>query len=168
MILSRGDDSILDRNRSYRLLSQDELSNGKTTNWPELELSGTIRNLSPSVWKLTHLTALYANDNCLKSLPPSIALLQNLRRLDLANNRLRAIPAEIGDLTELRELILNNNLLRTLPPEIGKLFQLLNLGLKGNQLSLEISSIYNEPNGMRKLLDFMLDNMSGKSNYFLF
>ena len=42
------------------------------------------------------------------------------------------------------------------------LFILQNLGLKGNQLSLEISSIYNEPNGMRKLLDYMLDNMSGK------
>ena len=42
---------------------QDEISRGKETNWPELELSGTIRNISPSVWKLTHLTALYLNDN---------------------------------------------------------------------------------------------------------
>ena len=47
------------------------------------------------------------------------------------------------------------------------LFILQNLGLKGNQLSLEISSIYNEPNGMRKLLDYMLDNMSGKTKCFI-
>ena len=46
-------------------------------------------------------------------------------------------------------------------------FFLQNLGLKGNQLSLEISSIYNEPNGMRKLLDYMLDNMSGKTKCFI-
>ena len=44
---------------------QEDLANGKTTNWPELEITGTIRNLSPELWKLEHLTALYINDNCL-------------------------------------------------------------------------------------------------------
>ena len=68
---------------------QEEMAKGKSTNWPELEIAGTIRNLSPSVWKMTHLTALYLNDNCLKSLPPAISLLIHLRRLDLANNKLR-------------------------------------------------------------------------------
>lgn len=68
---------------------QDDLAAGKETNWWELEISGLIRNISPSIWKLTHLTALYLNDNCLSRLPSAIGLLVNLRRLDLANNKLR-------------------------------------------------------------------------------
>jgi hypothetical protein len=40
-------------------LLQDDIANGKDTNWWELEISGTVKNISPSVWKLTHLTALY-------------------------------------------------------------------------------------------------------------
>ncbi len=65
------------------------MKNGKTTNWPELEITGTIRNLSPDLWKLTHLTALYINDNSLFRLPPDISQLVNLRKLDLSNNKLR-------------------------------------------------------------------------------
>jgi len=38
---------------------QDDIANGKDTNWWELEISGNVKNISPSVWKLTHLTALY-------------------------------------------------------------------------------------------------------------
>ena len=68
---------------------QDDVAAGKETNWWELEITGTIRNVSPSVWKLTHLTALYLNDNSLTRIPSSIGLLVNLRRLDLANNKLR-------------------------------------------------------------------------------
>ncbi len=42
-------------------------------------VSGTIKNLSPQLWQLQHLTALYLNDNSLFRIPSSIALLQNLR-----------------------------------------------------------------------------------------
>ena len=105
-------------------------ANGKTTNWPELEITGTIKNLSPALWKLQHLTALYLNDNSLFRIPSSISLLHNLKRLDISNNKLRSLPAEIGDLCYLKELMLNNNYLRALPYELGKLFQLTQLGLK--------------------------------------
>ena len=78
---------------------------GKETNWWELEISGLIRNISPSIWKLTHLTALYLNDNCLSRLPSAIGLLVNLRRLDLANNKLRyletGVPGTVLALTDL-------------------------------------------------------------------
>lgn len=159
MILNRGDNECLDRHHSYRVLSAEEVAAGKTTHWPELEINGSIRNLSPSIWKLTHLTALYLNDNSLARIPSAISLLPHLRRLDLTSNKLRSLPAEIGDLIQLRELMLGNNYLRQLPYELGKLFQLMILGLKGNPLTPEIFQLYNEHNGTRKLLEFMLDNL---------
>lgn len=91
---------------------------------------GSVRNLSPQLWSLTHLTSLYLNDNCLTRVPPDICKLTSLQHLDLSSNKLRNLPAEIGDLIMLRELLLNNNILRSLPYELGKLFQLQNLGTK--------------------------------------
>jgi len=155
----------LDRSRNHHILSQEEIAEGKNTRWPELEITGTIKNLSPALWKLQHLTALYLNDNSLFRIPSSISLLQNLRRLDLSNNKLRSLPAEIGDLTDLRELMLNNNYLRALPYELGKLFQLNTLGLKGNPLGSDVLQLFSEVNGTRKLLDFMLDNLAVSSSH---
>ena len=103
---------------------QEDLAAGKGTNWPELEVVGSIRNLSPALWKMTHLTALYLDPNSLPRLPSSISMLQNLRRLDLSSNKLRSLPSEIGDCVKLQELMLNNNYMRQLPYELGKLFQL--------------------------------------------
>ena len=105
-----------------------QVAGGKTTSWPKLEITGTIKNLSPALWRLQHLTALYLNDNSLFRIPPSISLLQvsfysttffednsykisktsllqNLKRLDLSNNKLRSLPAEIGDLHRFPKLI---------------------------------------------------------------
>ncbi|XP_064632605.1 CCR4-NOT transcription complex subunit 6-like isoform X3 [Lineus longissimus] len=144
--------------RTYTIMSQDESNAGKKSQWFELEITG-IRNLSPELWKLQHLTSLYLNDNNLMRLPPDVSRLSNLTYLDLSANKLRSLPAEIGDMVHLRELLLNNNYLRVLPYELGRLFQLQTLGLTGNPLSPEILSIYNEPNGQTKLLTFMLDNL---------
>jgi len=155
----------LDRSRSHHILSQEEVNSGKTTSWPELEITGTIKNLSPQLWKLQHLTALYLNDNSLFRIPSSISLLHNLKRLDISNNKLRSLPAEIGDLYNLRELMLNNNYLRALPYELGKLFQLSQLGLKGNPLGSDVLQLFSEVNGTRKLLDFMLDNLAVSTSH---
>ena len=38
----------------------------KRIHWTELEIRGPIKNLSPELWKLTHLTALFLNDNNLQ------------------------------------------------------------------------------------------------------
>jgi len=165
MMIMQRENERLDRNRTHHILSQEELAAGKKTNWPELEITGTIRNLSPALWKLQHLTALYLNDNSLFRLPPSISLLQSLRRLDVSNNKLRSLPAEIGDLVQLRELMLNNNYLRVLPYELGKLFQLQVLGLKGNPLGPDVLTLFTEVNGTRKLLDFMLDNLAVSASH---
>ncbi|GJQ69527.1 putative endonuclease/Exonuclease/phosphatase family [Trypoxylus dichotomus] len=61
----------------------------------------TIRNLSPNLFHLQNLTALYLKNNHLQRLPPTICQLVNLRTLDLSQNKLRSLPAELGDLIHL-------------------------------------------------------------------
>ncbi|XP_062035926.1 CCR4-NOT transcription complex subunit 6-like [Lepus europaeus] len=149
-----------DPRRIYTIMSAEEVANGKKSHWAELEISGRVRSLSTSLWSLTHLTALHLNDNYLSRIPPDIAKLHNLVYLDLSSNKLRSLPAELGNMVSLRELLLNNNLLRVLPHELGRLFQLQTLGLKGNPLSQDILNLYQDPDGTRKLLNFMLDNLA--------
>ncbi|XP_056424777.1 CCR4-NOT transcription complex subunit 6-like [Hyla sarda] len=149
-----------DPRRIYTIMSAEEVANGKKSHWDELEISGRVRSLSTSLWSLTHLTVLHLSDNNLSRIPPDIAKLHNLVYLDLSSNKLRSLPAEIGNVVSLRELLLNNNLLRVLPYELGRLFRLQTLGLKGNPLSQDILSLYQEPDGIRKLLNYMLDNLA--------
>ncbi|XP_028130737.2 CCR4-NOT transcription complex subunit 6-like [Diabrotica virgifera virgifera] len=148
--------------RTHTYMSAEDQASGKKSYWTELEITGTIRNLSSNLFQLTHLTALYIKNNQLLRLPPDICSLVNLRHLDVSNNKLRSLPAELGELIHLRELNLSNNSLRILPYELGKLFNLLSLNLGGNPLNKDILTIYNEPNGTVKLLTFMLDNLQGK------
>nr|CAG4645537.1 EOG090X06K5 [Lynceus sp. MCZ IZ 141354] len=148
------------RGRTHTIMAPDEAAAGKKSRWTEMEITGNVRNLSPHIWRLTHLTALYLNDNSLIRLPPEVGSLQFLVTLDLSGNKLRSLPLEIGDLLNLKDLFLNHNCIRSLPCEIGKLFQLQSLGLKGNPLPPDIVGIYNEPNGTAKLLSFLLDNLN--------
>ncbi|KAI9561152.1 hypothetical protein GHT06_012108 [Daphnia sinensis] len=145
--------------RSHTFMPLEEVNAGKKSQWMELEITGTIRNLSPNLWKLQHLTSLYLNDNNLTRIPPEICRLTCLVQLDLSCNKLRNLPPEIGELVTLRELLLHNNYIRTLPLEMGKLFKLQILGLKGNPLSTDIMSLFNEVNGTDKILSYLLDNL---------
>nr|XP_022900191.1 CCR4-NOT transcription complex subunit 6-like isoform X1 [Onthophagus taurus] len=188
--------------RVHTIMSPEDLAAGKKSFWTELEITGTIRNLSPNLFHLQYLTALYLKNNHLQRLPPTICQLINLRTLDLSHNKLRSLPAELGDLihlsvnpiqqtarpsayvpgsphypittghlsfshcvppfiilSKIQELLLNHNCLRILPYELGKLFNLIVLGLQGNPLSKDIMTLYTEPNGIPKLLTFMLDNL---------
>nr|CAB3232271.1 CCR4-NOT transcription complex subunit 6-like [Phallusia mammillata] len=144
--------------RNTQIMTQEEAKSGKRSHWEELEITGTIRNLSPAIWRLSHLTALFLNDNQLSRISPDISRLQNLLCLDLSSNKLRSLPAELGDLVKLRELMLNHNHLRVLPYELGKLFQLQLLGLKGNPLTSEITGLYQT--GTNNLLTYLLDNLA--------
>ncbi|XP_012687966.1 CCR4-NOT transcription complex subunit 6a [Clupea harengus] len=150
-----------DPRRMYTIMSSEESTNGKKSYWAELEITGKVKNLSTSLWSLTHLTALYISDNSLSRIPPDIAKLHNLVYLDVSSNKIRSLPAELGNMVSLRELLLNNNQLRVLPFELGKLFQLHTLGLKGNPLAQEILNLYQEPDGTRRLLNYLLDNLAG-------
>ncbi|CAF1314762.1 unnamed protein product [Rotaria sp. Silwood1] len=148
--------------RSLLFSTDDSIQ--KKFEWNELEVTGNVRNLSPTLWTLSQLTVLYLNDNQLIRLPSEIACLTNLVTLDLSNNKLRNLPSEIGDLITLRELNLTNNFIRNLPYEMGKLFRLQSLGLLGNPLPNEIFTIYSESNGLQKLLAYFLDHFSTSLN----
>ncbi|KAB0801978.1 hypothetical protein PPYR_04164 [Photinus pyralis] len=145
--------------KNHTFMSPEDQAAGKKSLWTELEITGTIRNLSPNLFLLNNLTGLYLKNNSLQRLPPDISQLVNLRNLDVSFNKLRSLPAEIGELINLRELLLSHNVLRILPYEIGKLFNLIMLGLHGNPLNKDIMTIYSEPNGTHKLLTYMLDNL---------
>lgn len=88
--------------RTHTIMSAEDANSGKKSYWPELEITGSVRNLSIHLWDLTHLTALYMNDNSLQRISPEIRHLANLRVLDLSNNKLRSLPAELGDLIYLK------------------------------------------------------------------
>lgn len=133
--------------------------------WTELEVVGSVRNISPKLWTFTNLVALYLNDNKLTRLPAEISRLNKLQKLELSRNKLRTLPVELGDMTELRELNLNGNLLRILPNELGRLFQLKALGLQGNPLPADLLSLVEESNGVENLRNFLLDNVTGR--YFI-
>uniref|UniRef100_A0A915C2Z7 poly(A)-specific ribonuclease n=1 Tax=Parascaris univalens TaxID=6257 RepID=A0A915C2Z7_PARUN len=146
--------------RVHRIMTEEELAQGKQPRWTELEIHGRVKNVSPGLWQMTSLTALFLNGNALTRIPNEISHLVNLTMLDLSFNKLRSLPAELGDMISLCHLYLNSNLLRVLPYELGKLFRLQTLGLQGNPLSPELSKIYSEPNGQQKVLQFLLDHLA--------
>ena len=151
------------QHRAHIIMSPEDAASGRKPDpWFGLEITGSVRNLSPSLWNMTHLTTLYLNDNCLTRLPPDIGRLTHLRRLDLSSNKLRALPREIGELILLEELLLNDNQLRTLPYEMGKLFHLKRLGLKGNAISPELLQIHQEPKGTQKLITYLLEHLAAQ------
>ncbi|RXG68999.1 Leucine-rich repeat-containing protein 40 [Armadillidium vulgare] len=100
------------QHRTFTIMQQEEIGSGKKSFWPELEITGNVRNLSPAVWQLQHLTSLYLNDNNLSRIPADISRLQHLHHLDLSCNKLRSLPAEIGDLTRLKLKVFILSLIR--------------------------------------------------------
>lgn len=88
--------------RTHTYMSAEDQASGKKSFWTELEITGTIRNISSNLFQMTHLTVLCLKHNALQRLPPDICHLANLRSLDLTSNKLRSLPAELGDLIQLR------------------------------------------------------------------
>ena len=77
--------------RSYSIMSQKDIENGKESHWSVLEIRGPIKNLSPELWSFTHLTALFLNDN---NLQVCCLFLQLLRC-----NCYSYMPQDISDLS---------------------------------------------------------------------
>lgn len=151
--------------RTHVIMSPEDAASGRKPDpWHGLVITGSVRNLSPALWNMTHLSSLYLNDNCLVRLPPDIGRLTHLRHLDLSSNKLRVLPREIGELILLEELLLNDNQLRSLPLEMGKLFHLKKLGLKGNaSFNPDLLAIYQEPKGTQKLITYLLEHLAAQN-----
>ncbi|CAL8386838.1 unnamed protein product [Boreogadus saida] len=141
------------------IMSPQDAATGKKSHWSQLEITGGVRHLSSSLWRLSHLTALYINNNHLTSLPPDIACLHRLEYLNVSCNQLCTLPSEIGTVVSLRELHLNENKLSVLPFELGNLFQVHTLGIEGNPLSDDIYILHQEPEGTRRVLNYLLDSL---------
>eukprot|EP00054_Salpingoeca_dolichothecata_P022126 m.143924 g.143924 ORF g.143924 m.143924 type:complete len:933 (+) comp24231_c0_seq1:223-3021(+) len=125
--------------------------------WTGLDMSGTgLRQVTDTLFRLTHLTKLYLNRNNLTFIPSDIALLSALTILDLSQNKLRSLPEEIGQLSKLEDLNLRNNALTTLPYEMGRLYALKKLRLLGNPLAHPLQSLSQK--GTAPVLTYLLDN----------
>uniref|UniRef100_A0A914KGR9 poly(A)-specific ribonuclease n=1 Tax=Meloidogyne incognita TaxID=6306 RepID=A0A914KGR9_MELIC len=146
--------------RIHRILTDEERFRGCKTRWTELEVHGRVKNISSGLFEMRHLTALFLGNNQLQVIPSGISQLCNLTLLDLSHNKIRNLPKEIGDMISLCHLYLNSNQLRVLPYELGKLFRLQTFALAHNPLSPEISKIYQDLNGDKKLLQYLLDHLA--------
>lgn len=133
--------------------------------WSVLDVGGlSIRNLSPSLFRYTTLTALYLNNNNLSFIPQAISELANLAVLDLSANAITFLPAHLGLLYRLKELLLFDNHISTLPNELGFLFQLEILGLDGNPIPEPIPSLLMKE-GTTGVISYLRDSCPGKSTY---
>jgi acetyl esterase/lipase len=98
----------------------------------ELDLSGYgLRELPPSIGKLTKLKKLRLARNFLTALP-DLRPLQRLEVLELQANQLRELPEGIGQLKSLRILDVCGNQLRRLPDACRALPSLRRLVVGGN------------------------------------
>ncbi|XP_035212616.1 CCR4-NOT transcription complex subunit 6-like isoform X3 [Stegodyphus dumicola] len=146
--------------RMYKIMSPDEMATRSKNEFTELEITGGVRHLSPSLWKMTNLTSLYLNNNSLSRIPAEICLLSNLAHLNVSYNKLRDVPPEMGEMTSLRELILSHNCISTIPTELGKLFKLCKLELTGNPLAGRIMEIVNRPSYRTEdILNYLMDHL---------
>lgn len=117
------------------------------------EISGSI---PPEIGNLTNLTILnLSNNNISGSIPPEVGKLENLTNLDLGNNNISGnIPAEVGNLSHLTSLNLgSNDLTGSVPEELGKLKNLQNLTLSGNKLDGLVSSVLQESDMWKNLIE---------------
>ena len=129
----------------------------KINHWYALKIEGKVRNLSPNLWKFSHLTKLDMRDNKIRHIPEEINQLTSLMVLDVSLNKLKTIPRTIGDLLELRELNLSDNDIANLPNSVGRLFNLQQLYIENNRIDQVYMQMYRENNGVRDLLTYFYD-----------
>jgi len=101
----------------------------------------TIKEIPPSIEKLTKLNFMKVVNGSLLRLPETIGNLVNLKNLNLSNNRLSSLPKTIGNLVNLNDLNLSNNMLSSLPETIKNLINLYYLDLSNNKLTYDIIPI---------------------------
>jgi len=109
---------------------------GNCPSLTHLEISeNVIKNLAPSMIKLTKLKRLCMFENKLKDLPPRLGELGNLDFIDLHNNDLKLLPRSFADLSQVTALRLAGNQLVRLPDQLGLLPKLEILDVTSNRLA---------------------------------
>jgi Leucine-rich repeat (LRR) protein len=119
-------------------LQLTEFPGGNVLKYPGLKvllLNGNqIKQLPPSIARLSQLKRLYVYNNLLTGLPGEIDSLSRLLTLDASINNLMELPGSIGNLASLQDLILYDNNLMELPGSIGRLQKLSFLDVSKNLL----------------------------------
>ncbi|XP_063521480.1 CCR4-NOT transcription complex subunit 6 isoform X2 [Pongo pygmaeus] len=144
------------------------------THLTALHLSDNSLSRIPSdIAKLHNLVYLDLSSNKIRSLPAELGNMVSLRELHLNNNLLRVLPFELGKLFQLQTLGLKGSeeqinfqfkrspgRARWLTPVIPALWEAEAGGSRGNPLTQDILNLYQEPDGTRRLLNYLLDNLS--------
>uniref|UniRef100_A0A8I5N9D1 poly(A)-specific ribonuclease n=1 Tax=Papio anubis TaxID=9555 RepID=A0A8I5N9D1_PAPAN len=127
-----------------------------------------LSRIPPDIAKLHNLVYLDLSSNKLRSLPAELGNMVSLRELLLNNNLLRVLPYELGRLFQLQTLGLKETEFHHVG-QTGLTFltssdlssiAYQSAGITGNPLSQDILNLYQDPDGTRKLLNFMLDNLA--------
>ncbi|XP_070954077.1 CCR4-NOT transcription complex subunit 6 isoform X2 [Macaca nemestrina] len=144
------------------------------THLTALHLSDNSLSRIPSdIAKLHNLVYLDLSSNKIRSLPAELGNMVSLRELHLNNNLLRVLPFELGKLFQLQTLGLKGSeeqinfqfkrspgRVQWFTPVIPALWGAEAGGSRGNPLTQDILNLYQEPDGTRRLLNYLLDNLS--------
>lgn len=96
--------------------------------------NNSLKNIPPSLIKLTNLKTLNVNENHIQTLPDDIGDLTSLSTLELSRNELQLVPVSLLQCTLLTTLCLHSNALEVLPDSIGTLPLLTKLDISGNRI----------------------------------
>lgn len=136
--------------------------------WYSLKIEGNVRNISPVLWKFSHLTRLDMKRNIIRQLPNEVSNLRSLIQLDISHNMIKTLPNSLGNMLELRELNVSHNQIKTLPVSIGKLFNLQSFSIDNNNIDPSFVNCIKRENGIRVLLEHLYEQyINQPSNYTL-
>ena len=93
-----------------------------------------LKNVPPSLVKLTNLKTLNMSDNHIHALPNDVGNLTSLRTLEFNRNELTIVPVSLLQCTALTTLCLHSNALERLPDAIGELPLLSKVDISGNRI----------------------------------
>lgn len=158
-ILGGGGDTLSLADRIQPAMSQAQTAQS----WAEIDMGGQgLRALSDSLFKYDFLTRLNLPHNNLQTVSPALGKLRKLEYLDLSFNHLQQLPEEIGMLTNLKTLHISGNKGLPLPWTLGYLYNLESLSVMDCRLPEPFENAILE-GGTRGLINFMLENMPGKT-----
>jgi hypothetical protein len=96
---------------------------------------GELHVIPHEIWRFAQLKTIIFSCNFIKELSPEIGALRHLTYLDLSQNCMKEIPVEISQCTQLRYLYMQSNQIRDISFKIGQLVALKELSVSDNQIT---------------------------------